>query len=118
MEYDNDQEEMTQDLKYQERQSVFDMNNIQKGQLMRIKQLFDLCNRNGRPRPCDDFDHKKYTMFYSKNDPYFYVDRTGVYPNRLKIYNKDDIVKTSHTHICNRQLCCSTITLVDEKWDD
>ena len=91
MEYDNDQEELDQDLKYQEKQNVFDMNNVQKGQLMRIKQLFDLCYRNGRPRPCDDFDHNMYTMFYPKNDNYFYVDRTGVYPNRLKIYNKDDM---------------------------
>ena len=91
METDDDQEEYNHDLKYQERQSVCDMNNIEKGKLMRIKQLYDLCNRNGKPRPCDDFNPNAYTMFYQKNDPYFYVDRTGVWPKRLKIYNKDDI---------------------------
>jgi hypothetical protein len=57
---------------------------------MRIKQLFDLCYRNGKPRSCDDFNPKGYTMFYPVNDPYFFVDRTNVFPNRLKIYNKDD----------------------------
>ena len=87
----DDQEDYTQEFKFQERQSVYDMNNVQKDQLMRIKQLFDLCNRNGKPRDCDDFNPEAYTMFYPKNDPYFYVDKTGVSPNKLKIYNKDDI---------------------------
>ena len=87
----DDQEDYTQELKFQERQSVNEMNNSQKGQLMRIKQLFDLCNRNGKPRDSDDFNPEAYTMFYPKNDPYFYVDKTGVNQNSLKIYNKDDI---------------------------
>ena len=76
--------------KYQEQKSMSDMINIQKGQIMRIKQLFDLCYRNGKPRSCDDFNPKGYAMFYPVNDPYFFVDRTNVFPNRLKIYNKDD----------------------------
>ena len=87
----DDQEDYTQELKFQERQSEYDMNNSQKGQIMRIKQLFDLCNRNGKPRDCNDFNPEAYTMFYQNNDPYFYVDKTGVSPNSLKIYNKDDI---------------------------
>ena len=33
-------------------------------------------------------------MFYPVNDPYFFVDRTNVFPNRLKIYNKDDPILT------------------------
>ena len=87
----DDQEDYNHELEFQERQSVYDMNNIQKAQLIRIKQLFDLCYRNGKPRNCDDFNPEAYTMFYPKNDPYFYVDKTGVYPNKLKIYNNDDI---------------------------
>jgi hypothetical protein len=66
------------------------MNNTKKGELMQIKQLFDLCNRNGIPRPCDDFNPKGYTMFYPINDPYFYTSTENVMHDQLKIYNKQD----------------------------
>ena len=87
----DDQEDYTHEINFQERQSEYDMNNTQKRQTMRIKQLFDLCNKNGKPRDCDDFSPEAYTMFYPKNDPYFYIDKEKVCPNNLKVYNKDDI---------------------------
>ena len=90
--YENvqDEEDLDQEMKFLEQQNIYDMNNLQKGQMMKLKQLFDLCYRNGKPRPCDDFNPKGYTMFYSKDDPYFYYDKNEVFPNSLKIYNEDD----------------------------
>jgi hypothetical protein len=89
-ENDDDQEELNQEMKFLEQQNLNDMNNAQKGQNMRLKQLFDLCNRNGKPRSVDDFDPNKYTMFYSKDDPYFYIDKNGIIPNNIKVYNEGD----------------------------
>ena len=89
-ENDDDQEELNQEMKFLEQQNLNDMNNAQKGQNMRLKQLFDLCNRNGKPRSVDDFDPNKYAMFYSKDDPYFYIDKNGIIPNNIKVYNEGD----------------------------
>ena len=76
---------------FNEEQNMYDLNNMKKSELMQMKQLFDLCNANGIPRPCDDFNPKGYTMFYSENDPYFISDNTeNVIHNQLKIYNKED----------------------------
>jgi hypothetical protein len=91
--YENDDngEDMNAEMAFNEEQSMYDMNNMKKGELMQIKQLFDLCNRNGIPRPCDDFNPKGYTMFYSENDPYFYCPTDGLSHNQLKIYNKENM---------------------------
>ena len=89
-EYDTDGNN-TLEYQFMEEQNRNDMNNLQKGEMMRLKQLFDLCYRNGKPRPCDDFDPTRYTMFYPKEDPYFYVDRSQSTPNSLKIYNQNDM---------------------------
>ena len=90
--YENDEEEddLNQEMKFMEKQNNFEANKIQKGQMMKLKQLFDICYRNGKPRPCDDFNPKGYTMFYSEYDPYFYIDKNECFPNNLKIYNQDD----------------------------
>ena len=88
-ENDDDCEDYNAEMKYQDELNMYELNNIKKGELMRIKQLFDLCNRNGRPRPCDDFNPKGYTMFYSEDDPYFYSE-TDVIHDQLKIYNRED----------------------------
>ena len=89
--YENDEnEDLNQEMEYYEQQNVFDMNNIQRDQMMKLKQLFDLCNRNGKPRSCEDFNPEGYTMFYAKDDPYFYYDKNNVFGNTLKIYNEND----------------------------
>ena len=89
-ENDDDGEDYNAEMKYQDELNMYELNNIKKGELMRIKQLFDLCNRNGRPRPCDDFNPKGYTMFYPEDDPYFYYDQENLLHNQLKIYNRED----------------------------
>ncbi len=68
---------------------MYQLNNVKKGELMKIKNLIDLCNRNGKPRPCDDFDPKGYKMFYPEDDPYF-ASEADVIHNQLRIYNKED----------------------------
>ena len=81
LENDEDQEEINQENQFLEKQNIYDMNNLQKGQKMLLKQLFDLCNRNGKPRSCEDFNPEGYTMFYSKDDPYFYINKNETFPN-------------------------------------
>lgn len=90
LENDEDGYDYNQEMQYYEQKNIYDMNNLQKGQMMRLKQLFDLCYRNGKPRSCEDFNPKGYTMFYDKNDPYFYYNKNEVFPNTLKIYNQND----------------------------
>lgn len=89
--YENDEDEdLNHEMEFLEQQNAYDMNNLQKDQMMRLKQLFDLCYRNGKPRSCEDFNPKGYTMFYAKNDPYFNYDKNNVFGNTLKIYNEND----------------------------
>ena len=89
--YKNDEDDFIDDTNYNEEQNMSTLNNMKKNELMQMKQLFDLCNRNGKPRPCDDFNPKGYTMFYPEEDPYFYIEKEGLIPNQLKIYNKDNM---------------------------
>ena len=90
-ENDDDGEDINAEMAFNAEQNIYDMNNMKKGELMQIKQLFDLCNRNGIPRPCDDFNPKGYTMFYPENDPYFYCPTENLIHNQLKIYNKENM---------------------------
>lgn len=89
--YENDEnEDLNHEMEFLEQQNAYEMNNLQKDEMMRLKQLFDLCYRNGKPRSCEDFNPMGYTMFYAKNDPYFYYDKNNVFGNTLKIYNEND----------------------------
>ena len=89
--YENDEnEDLNHELEFLEQQNAYEMNNLQKDEMMRLKQLFDLCYRNGKPRSCEDFNPMGYTMFYAKNDPYFNYDKNNVFGNTLKIYNEND----------------------------
>ena len=89
--YENDEnEDLNHELEFLEQQNAYEMNNLQKDEMMRLKQLFDLCYRNGKPRSCEDFNPMGYTMFYAKNDPYFNYDKNNVLGNTLKIYNEND----------------------------
>ena len=88
---EDDDEDYNAEMVFNDEQNMYDLNNMKKGELMQMKQLFDLCNANGIPRPCDDFNPKGYTMFYSEDDPYFISDNSeNVIHNQLKIYNKED----------------------------
>ena len=90
LEKEDDGEDFNAEMAFNDEQNMYDLNNMKKGELMQMKQLFDLCNRNGIPRPCDDFNPKGYTMFYSENDPYFMIDKDNIIHDQLKIYNKED----------------------------
>ena len=89
--YENDEDEIDHaaDNQFLEELNMYELNNVKKGELMQIKNLIDLCNRNGKPRPCDDFDPKGYKMFYPEDDPYF-ASEADVIHNQLRIYNKED----------------------------
>ena len=89
-ENENDGEDFIAENAFNEEMNMYNLNNMKKGELMQIKQLFDLCNRNGIPRPCDDFNPKGYTMFYQINDPYFYTPTENIIHDQLKIYNKEN----------------------------
>ena len=53
---EDDDEDYNAEMVFNEEQNMYDLNNMKKGELMQMKQLFDLCNANGIPRPCDDFN--------------------------------------------------------------
>lgn len=90
-ETEDNEEDLGAEMAFEQEQQMQNMNNAKKAELMKIKNLFDLCNRNGIPRPCDDFNPKGYTMFYPRDDPYFSIETEGLSHNQLKIYNEADI---------------------------
>ncbi len=89
---DNQQEFLINDINSLEEQLIYDINNLQKEQLIKLNQLLEYCNKNGKPRPCDDFDPNGWERFYSKDDPYFTINgKSVVNHNKIKIYNEKDI---------------------------
>ena len=90
--FDDDQQEfLINDVSCLEEQSIYDLKNLQNDQLTRIKQLLEYCNKNGKPRPYDDFNQNGWEKFYPKNDPYFTINNIGINHNKIKIYNENNI---------------------------
>ena len=67
---------------------IYNMKDLNRTQLMKIRKLIESFNKNGKPRPSDDFDPKNWTNFYPKNDPFFSNnDDSNIIHNKLVIYN-------------------------------
>ena len=55
-----------------------------------MRELIDICNKNGETPPYDDFNQNGWEHFYSADDPFFLWDKGQVIPNRLKVTNAHD----------------------------
>jgi len=53
----------------------------------KISEILRTFDTNGIPRNSDDFNHKNFSKFYSKQDPFFKYDNTGLIHNYIIIYN-------------------------------
>ena len=95
--YENNQQEILKSENPQfEDQIIFSTYNLQNTEISKLNKFFELCNKNGKPRPYDDFNIKGWTKFYPTNDQYFVisVDKNDIIEhNKLKIYNQNDINK-------------------------
>ena len=66
--------------------SIEKLNPQLKEKISEILKTFDF---NGIPRKSDDFNHKNFSKFYSKQDPFFKYDNTGLIHNYIIIYNEN-----------------------------
>ena len=55
----------------------------------KISEILRTFDSNGIPRNSDDFNHKNFSKFYSKQDPFFKYDNTGLIHNYILIYNEN-----------------------------
>ena len=55
----------------------------------KISEILRTFDSNGIPRNSDDFNHKNFSKFYSKQDPFFKYDNTGLVHNYIIIYNEN-----------------------------
>ena len=55
----------------------------------KISEILRTFDSNGIPRNSDDFNHKNFSKFYSKQDPFFKYDNTGLINNYIIIYNEN-----------------------------
>ena len=55
----------------------------------KISEILRTFDSNGIPRNSDDFNHKNFSKFYSKQDPFFKYDNTGLIHNYIIIYNEN-----------------------------
>ena len=55
----------------------------------KISEILRTFDTNGIPRNSDDFNHKNFSKFYSKQDPFFKYDNTGLIHNYILIYNEN-----------------------------
>ena len=70
---------------------IYNIKDLSRNQLLKLREIMDRFNDNGKPRSSDDFSANNYIKFYPKNEPYFNIDDTGIIHNQLKIYNYQDI---------------------------
>ena len=55
----------------------------------KISEILRTFDSNGIPRNSDDFNHKNFSKFYPKQDPFFKYDNTGLVHNYIIIYNEN-----------------------------
>jgi hypothetical protein len=55
----------------------------------KISEILRTFDTNGIPRNSDDFNHKNFSKFYPKQDPFFKYDNTGLIHNYIIIYNEN-----------------------------
>ena len=55
----------------------------------KISEILRTFDSNGIPRNSDDFNHKNFSKFYPKQDPFFKYDNTGLIHNYILIYNEN-----------------------------
>jgi hypothetical protein len=55
----------------------------------KISEILRTFDSNGIPRNSDDFNHKNFSKFYPKQDPFFKYDNTGLIHNYIIIYNEN-----------------------------
>ena len=71
---ENNQQEILKSENPQfEDQIIFSTYNLQNTEISKLNKFFELCNKNGKPRPYDDFNIKGWTKFYPTNDQYFVI---------------------------------------------
>lgn len=90
---DENQQELFADENSQtQEQIIYSIYNLQKELITKINEYFKLCNKNGKPRPYEDFNPTGWTKFYQANDPFFILnDTNNIEHNKLKIYNQTNI---------------------------
>ena len=55
----------------------------------KISEILRTFDTNGIPRNSDDFNHKNFSKFYPKQDPFFKYDNTSLIHNYIIIYNEN-----------------------------
>ena len=70
---------------------IYNIKELDKNKIIKIKKLLEIFNNNGKPRASDDFSHKNWIKFYPLDDPYFNIKDFGIIHNQLKIYNSKNI---------------------------
>ena len=68
---------------------IYNMKDLTRNQLLRIRELIHLFISNGKPRSSNDFNINNYMKFYPKYDPYFFINEQVLIHNQLIIYNQN-----------------------------
>ena len=77
--------------KVTEQYKIYNIKDLTRNQLLKLRQLLVEFNKIGKIRSCDDFSANNWKKFYHKNESYFYTNDTGIIHNQLKIYKHQDI---------------------------
>ena len=78
-------------LNKSEKYLIFNLEDLKKSQIIKLKRLIDFFNQNGKPRSSDDFDPNNWKKFYSKDNPFFCIKGNDIVHNQLKVYNPNNI---------------------------
>ena len=91
----NDEITLNDSIKLKESKTfkIYNMKNLNRTQLMKIKKLYEYLNQYGKPFLFDDFDPKNWNNFYPKDDPFFRINDTEIIHDHLKIYNPKNLNK-------------------------
>ena len=77
------------DLNNPEQMKIYNMKDLTRNQILRLRELIQILNDNGKARPSNDFNPNNYSKFYPKEDPYFYINNSSIIHNKLIIYNQN-----------------------------
>ena len=74
-----------------EQNNIYNMDYLNRAQMLKIRKIFEYFNRNGKIRYSKDFNPENWRNYYSQNETSFFsIKENDIIHNQIKIYKHDN----------------------------
>ena len=82
-----------ENIRDKEQNYIYNMEDLNRSQILKLRELFEYFNKNGKARSSSDFNPYNWQKFYSNDEPFFNIKEMDIIHNQIKIYDHNKISK-------------------------